>query len=135
MANPRALVVDDSASMRALVGSILDDEEFAVAAFGGPFEVVEASSGFDAMRLLPRGPYDVIITDINMGDLTGLELIAFIRKSERYKGTPRNSSSTQNTARAGARGMSLGANAFVSKPFTREALQRAVVTHVAHDRR
>jgi two-component system chemotaxis response regulator CheY len=82
----KILVVEDSAAARALVRAILED-----ATFGEPFggcEVVEATCGFDAMRLLPRGKFDLIITDINMPDINGLELIHFIRKSEHHRGTP-----------------------------------------------
>ena len=46
---------------------------------GKDVEIVEASSGFDALRLLPRGPYDLVITDINMPDINGLELVKFVR--------------------------------------------------------
>ena len=127
-------MVEDSASTRALVRTILEEEAFALAAFGGLPEVVEASSGFDAMRLLPRGPYDLIITDINMGDINGLELISFIRKSERHKDVPLVIISTQSTERDVARGLTLGANAFVPKPFTPEALQKALLPHLSHDR-
>src|SRR5580698_3264996 len=117
----KVLVVEDSASARAFVRAALEEETFA-----GPFggcQVVEASCGFDAMRLLPRGPYDLIITDINMADINGLELIHFIRKSEHHRSTPLVIISSQNTDRDVERGLSLGANAYVRKPFTPEALR------------
>jgi two-component system chemotaxis response regulator CheY len=75
------------------------------------------------MRLLPRGPYDLIITDINMADINGLELIHFIRKSEHHRSTPLVIISTQNTDRDVERGLSLGANAYVRKPFAPEVLR------------
>src|ERR1700688_3124792 len=86
----RVLVVEDSVSARAVVRAVLEAPEFAqlIAGGAGGCEVVEASSGFDAMRLLPRGPYDLIITDINMADINGLELIRFIRKSVHHARTP-----------------------------------------------
>ncbi|MEO8874593.1 MAG: response regulator, partial [Polyangiaceae bacterium] len=65
----KVLLVDDSASTRALVRAILEEAAFADSV--GGCEVIEATSGFDAMRLLPRGPYDLIITDINMADING----------------------------------------------------------------
>jgi two-component system chemotaxis response regulator CheY len=89
-------------------------------------EVVEASSGFEALRLLPRGPYDLVITDINMPDINGLELISFIRKSESHKHTPVLVISTQSSERDRARGLALGANGYLSKPFSPEALQTEV---------
>src|SRR5258708_33566254 len=88
----RILVVEDSVSARAFVRAVLESPDFGTRVTGvsgeAGCEVVEASSGFDAMRLLPRGPYDLIITDINMTDINGLELIRFIRKSEHHRTTP-----------------------------------------------
>ncbi len=119
----RILVVEDSASTRSFVRAILEDPAYA-AAIGG-VEVTEAQSGFDAMRLLPRSRYDLIITDINMPDVNGLELIHFIRKSEQYRSTPLVIISTQATERDVERGKKLGADAYVPKPFSPEVLRDA----------
>src|SRR5216117_1463468 len=89
----------------------------------GALEVTEAQSGFDAMRLLPRTRFDLIITDINMPDVNGLELIHFIRKSEQYRSTPLVIISTQATERDVERGKKLGADAYVAKPFSADALR------------
>jgi len=117
----KVLVVEDSSSARAFVRAVLEEEEFAEK-WGG-CEVVEASCGFEAMRLLPRGPYDLIITDINMADINGLELIHFIRRSEHHRSTPLIIISTLNAERDVERGLALGANAYVTKPFTPEQLR------------
>jgi two-component system chemotaxis response regulator CheY len=117
----RILVVEDSASTRSLVRAILEDPSFSAAV--GPVEITEAQSGFDAMRLLPRARYDLVITDINMPDVNGLELIHFIRKSEQYRRTPLLIISTQATERDVERGRQLGADAYVPKPFTPEHLR------------
>ena len=118
---PKILVVEDSFSMRSFVRSALE-------AGGelGEVDVVEASGGFDALRLLPRGPYDLVITDINMPDINGLELISFIRKSESHKSTPELIISTQSSERDRVRGLSLGANGYLIKPFSQETLQGEV---------
>src|SRR5579859_7520890 len=121
----RMLVVEDSASVRAFVRAILEDEAFAERI--GGCEVVEASCGFEAMRLLPRGPYDLIVTDINMADINGLELIHFIRKSEHHRDTPLVIISTQTAERDVERGLALGANAYLPKPFTPEQLRETCV--------
>lgn len=119
----RILVVEDSSSTRAFVRGVLEAEEFAEPI--GGCEVIEASSGFEAMRLLPRGPYDLIVTDINMGDINGLELIQFVRKSEHHKSTPLIIISTQHTERDVERGLALGANGFIAKPFSPDELRAA----------
>lgn len=118
----RILVVEDSASTRSLVRAILEVPTFSAAV--GPVEVTDAQSGFDAMRLLPRTRYDLIITDINMPDVNGLELIHFIRRSEQYRSTPLVIISTQTTERDVERAKKLGADAYVPKPFTAESLLR-----------
>ena len=118
----RILVVEDSVSMRSFVRNALESDSRSSAGL----EVIEASSGFEALRLLPRGPYDLVITDINMPDINGLELISFIRKSELHKATPILIISTQSSERDRARGLALGANGYLLKPFTLEALQGEV---------
>jgi two-component system chemotaxis response regulator CheY len=114
------LVVEDSVSARAFVRAVLEAPEFATP--HGGVTVVEASCGFDAMRLLPRGPYDLIITDINMADINGLELIRFIRKSAHHRTTPLLIISSLRGEQDVDRGLALGANAYLPKPFTPEQL-------------
>jgi two-component system chemotaxis response regulator CheY len=115
------LIVEDSISARAFVRAVLESAEFAGTV--GGCEVVEASSGFDAMRYLPRGPYDLIITDINMADINGLELIRFIRHSDHHKSTPLLIISSLRAETDVERGLALGADAYLTKPFTPEQLR------------
>ena len=123
----RILVVEDSFSMRSFVRSALESDGSGLS----DVEVVEAASGFDALRLLPRGPYDLVITDINMPDINGLELLSFIRKSELHKSTPVLIISTQSSERDRERGLSLGANGYLVKPFTSEALLEQALKQLA----
>jgi two-component system chemotaxis response regulator CheY len=118
----RVLVVDDSLTTRGFVRSALEGETAV-----GEIEVVEAVSGFDALRLLPREAYDVVITDINMPNINGLELLQFIRKSERHRALPVVLISTQSSDRDRQRGLALGANAYLAKPFTVETLRSLVL--------
>src|ERR1017187_755478 len=118
----RVLIVEDSVSTRAFVRAVLEDSQFA-SGLGG-CDVVEASCGFDAMRLLPRGPYDLIVTDINMADINGLELIRFIRKSAHHLTTPLLIISSLRGEQDVDRGLALGANAYLPKPFTPEQLRQ-----------
>lgn len=123
---PRILVVEDSFSMRAFVRSALE--------LGGPglddVEVVEASSGFDALRLLPRGPYDLVITDVNMPDINGLELVRFMRQHQQHRSTPVLLISTQTSDRDQRRGLAAGANGYLAKPFTPESLREEALRHL-----
>jgi two-component system chemotaxis response regulator CheY len=120
----KILVVEDSGSTRAFVRAVLEDGNYS-ATLGG-VEVSEATCGFDAMRMLPRTRFDLIVTDLNMGDINGLELIHFIRKSEHHRDVPLVIISTQTTKQDVDRGLALGANAYVPKPFTPEKLRDTV---------
>ena len=119
----RILVVEDSAATRSFVRSALEDGGHL-----GQCDIVEATSGFDALRLLPRGPYDLVITDINMPDINGLELVRFIRDSEQHKRTPLIIISTDGREADRDRGLKLGANAYLTKPFEPEQLIEVVRT-------
>lgn len=128
----RVLIVEDSASTRAFVRAVLEAPEFSgilAKQAGDPGKaavtVTEATCGFDAMRLLPRGPYDLIITDINMADINGLELIRFIRKSVHHRTTPLLIISSLRAQHDVERGLALGADMYLAKPFTPEELRQA----------
>src|SRR5689334_10944041 len=110
----RVLVVEDSATMRGFVTAALEA--------AGPYAVTQAESGFHALKILPRGRYDLIITDINMPDINGLELVRFIRESETHKATPLIIISTDGREADRDRGLKLGANAYLTKPFSPEEL-------------
>jgi two-component system, chemotaxis family, chemotaxis protein CheY len=109
------LIVEDSATTRALIRAVIDEL--------GDFETVEASSGFEALKMLPLQEYDLIITDINMPDINGLELISFMRNNPRYNHLPIVIVSTERSEEDKKRGMALGATAYVAKPFKSFELQ------------
>ena len=112
------LVVEDSAAMRSFIASTVEEIE--------GVNVTAAESGFVALKELPRREFSLIITDINMPDINGLELIRFIRENERYKQTPLIIVSTESSQRDRERGLALGANAYLVKPFTPVALRELV---------
>lgn len=123
----RILVVEDSHSMRSFVRTALESALQSL----GPLEIVEATSGFDALRLLPRGHWDLVISDINMPDINGLELLSFVRHSESHRATPVVLISTQSSDKDRQRGLTLGANAYLVKPFTSQQLAAEVVNQLS----
>ena len=114
----RVLIVDDSSAMRAFVRATLEEN--------GEVEVTEARTGFEALKILPREQFQLVIVDINMPDINGLELISVMRKSERYQQTPLLIITTEASARDRERGLNLGANDYLVKPFTPEQLLASV---------
>lgn len=112
------LIVEDSATTRALIRAVIDEI--------GEFETVEASSGFEALKMLPQQQYDLIITDINMPDINGLELISFVRNNPRFTHLPIVIVSTERSEEDKRRGMALGATAYVTKPFKSLELQEII---------
>ena len=116
----RILIVEDSPTMRALLNSALEGLEV-------PVKITEASSGFEALRCLPREPFDLIVTDINMPDINGLELVAFAKSNHAYQSIPLIIVSTEGADRDRERGLELGADAYLVKPFEPENLREVVV--------
>ena len=97
------LVVDDSKAVRALLAEVATE--------AGALKIEQCASGFEAMRVLPRVEHLVlVITDVNMPDITGLELVRFIREQERFKGVPLFIVSTDGAAADRETAMRLGAS-------------------------
>lgn len=113
VSSQRVLVVDDSPTMRAFVVAALESDGF---------DVTAAKSGFEALKILPGAPFHLIVTDVNMPDINGLELVRFVRQSQTHRNTPLIIISTDGRDKDRDRGMHLGASAYLVKPFTPEAL-------------
>lgn len=114
----RVLLVEDSRAMRDFVSSILEAH--------GEYEVEEVDNGFEALRVLPRAAYGLIVSDINLPDVSGIELTAFVRKSRKNAGTPVLVISSDASAVDAQRALNAGASAFLAKPFTADQLMAAI---------
>lgn len=111
----RVLIVEDSSAMRAFVRATLESN-------GVAKQIVEAASGFEALRLLPRERFDLALVDINMPDIHGLEVIKLIRASPQHRSVPVIVISSEASPRDRERGLALGADTWLAKPFTPEQL-------------
>ena len=80
-------------------------------------EIVEAASGFEALKTLPHHKFDAILTDINMPDINGLELVSFLKNHPVYKSIPIMVISTESTDEDRRRAEALGAEEYLVKPF------------------
>lgn len=113
------LIVEDSTTTRSLIKAVIED-------LGDDFDAYEAQTGFEALKLLPSEPFDLIITDINMPDINGLELISFVKSNEAYSHIPMIIVSTERSEEDRKRGISLGADAYITKPFKADELQKEI---------
>jgi two-component system chemotaxis response regulator CheY len=116
------LIADDSPAMRAMLVSAIESL--------GDYRIVEASSGFEALRLLPREKVDLILTDINMPDINGLELISYLRNNANYLSIPVFIISTEGSQQDIEKGRRLGANEYLTKPFDPTRLQALITTYL-----
>lgn len=113
-----ALIVDDSNATRSLIKSVIEEV--------GDINTFEAATGFEALKALPRQPFDLIIVDINMPDINGFELLDFVKNNDQYKSIPVVIVSTESSEDDKEKGMALGAAAYLTKPFKLEELQSIV---------
>jgi two-component system chemotaxis response regulator CheY len=112
------LIVEDSDVMRSFLAASLE---------GLPYDVVEAPTGFEALKVLPHHPLAMIVTDINMPDINGLELIAFIKKHPQYSSLPVLVISTERSEEDRNRALALGATDYLVKPFDMEPFRSKVL--------
>ena len=111
------LSADDSASMRQMVNFTLQRAGFAV---------VEAVDGQDALTKLTANTFDLLITDLNMPNMDGLELIRQVRALPQYKFKPILMLTTESQAEKKQAGKAAGATGWIVKPFTQEQLVAVV---------
>ena len=113
---PHILIVEDCPTMRSLLSTSLEE-------LGGPIKITQVASGFEALRFLPREQWDLIVTDINMPDINGLELVSFVKSNSSYRDIPLIIVSTESSERDRDKGLELGADAYLVKPFEPDALR------------
>jgi two-component system, chemotaxis family, chemotaxis protein CheY len=114
---PRILIVDDSATIRKMVRSSLrplTDAEF-----------VEAGNGLEAIEQIALGPVALIILDLNMPDMHGVDVLKFLRRHQGSSDVPvvvlttRGDEASRNTA------IEAGATEYLTKPFAPQVLLAA----------
>ena len=114
----RILVADDSLATRALVAAALADL--------ADFQVERVSTGLEAIKLLSTTETDLIITDIHMPEINGLELVRFVKTSERLRQIPVIVISTEATEEDRERALRLGADDYLAKPFSAAQLRHVI---------
>jgi two-component system, chemotaxis family, chemotaxis protein CheY len=113
------LIVEDSKAIRSMIRMALEE--------AGGFFTAEAGNGFEALKTLPTRHFDLIITDINMPDINGLELIGYVKSNPTYREIPLVIVSTEKSEEDKKRGIALGAAGYIVKPFKKEELLEVVM--------
>ena len=109
----RILTVDDSSSIRQMVNFTLTK---------AGYEVVEAVDGKDGLGKIGGGKFDLIITDLNMPNVDGIQLITAVRKLPGCSFIPILMLSTESQAEKKAEGKKAGATGWIVKPFNADQL-------------
>ena len=115
--NMKILVVDDFSTMRRIVRNLLVE-----LGFSGPL-IQEADDGENAMVMLKSQPFDMVVTDWNMPNMTGIDLLRAIRAEASLKGLPVLMVTTENNRDQIIAAAQAGVNGYIVKPFTAATLQ------------
>lgn len=107
------LIVDDSPTIRRMVRVSLTPLSM---------EVIEAASGLEAIEQLAVATVNLIVLDLNMPDMHGLDVLGFVRASQKFQHIPVIVLTTRNDDGSRAAAMQAGATRYVTKPFKPQAL-------------
>ena len=107
------MTVDDSASVRQMVSFTLKE---------AGYDVIEACDGRDALGKIGGRPLDLIITDLNMPNMDGIELIRNVRKDAVHRFVPIIMLSTESQNEKKMEGKTAGATGWIVKPFKQDQL-------------
>jgi two-component system, chemotaxis family, chemotaxis protein CheY len=115
---PEILVVDDSRVMRDMIVACLRPH--------ADFGFTQASSGLEAIERMSLKSFDLIVLDLNMPDIGGLEVLEFVRSQDKLRSIPIVVVTTRGDEASRSRSLQAGATRFMTKPFTPDALLREV---------
>jgi len=108
------LVVDDSKVMRDMIGACLRPDP--------RIAITQAASGLEAIERLSLDPFDLVVLDLNMPDVGGIEVVEFVRAQDKLKSLPILIVTTRGDESSRTKVMEAGASRYMTKPFTPEAL-------------
>ncbi len=108
------LLVDDSKLMREMIAACLRAEPGLVFSHAG--------SGLEAIERLSLGQFDLVVLDLNMPDIGGLEVIEFIRAQDKLRQLPILIVTTRGDDTSRGKALGAGASSYMTKPFTPEEI-------------
>ena len=120
MKRPRILIVDDSSVMRKIVERSLRQAGLDIG------EVVEAGNGIEGLAAMREGAFDLILSDINMPAMDGIEFLRELSTMEAAKVTPVVMVTTEGSESRVVEALSIGAKGYIRKPFTPDQIKERV---------
>jgi len=117
----RTLIVDDSPVMRKIVARTLRQAGIVIA------QVIEAGNGAQALDILRHETVDLVLTDVNMPVMDGLELVRQLQALDCARGVPVLMMTTEDSEPQVLAALSCGVKGFIRKPFTPEQMKRHVL--------
>jgi two-component system, chemotaxis family, chemotaxis protein CheY len=121
MKKVRALIVDDSSVMRKIVERSIRQAGIDLA------EVREAGNGAEALVALKEGAADLVLCDINMPVMDGIEFLKQLKGVENARGVPVVMITTEGSESHVVQALSIGARGYIRKPFTPEQVKEHVI--------
>jgi twitching motility two-component system response regulator PilG len=118
----RVMVIDDSNTIRRSAEIFL---------MQAGCQVILAENGFDALAKIADHQPDLIFVDIMMPRLDGYQACALIKKNGKFRSTPEIMLTSKDSLFDRARGRMVGSDEYLTKPFTKESLLKAVELHLA----
>jgi two-component system chemotaxis response regulator CheY len=115
------LIVDDSAAIRKILQRVLRQTDLNLG------EIKEAGDGTEAVEILKDRTFGLILSDINMPRMDGLQLLARIKQMEHLKNVPVIMITTEGGQGKVMEAVQLGATGYVRKPFTAEQIKEKLV--------
>ena len=119
---PHILVVDDSPTIRRMVKASLATLSM---------DFIEAGSGLEAIEQLAVAPVHLMVLDLNMPDMHGLEVLGFVRANQKFHQLPVIVLTTRDDAASRSAALETGATAYLTKPFSPQVLLNEARTVLA----
>lgn len=115
------LVVDDSTAIRKILQRVLRQTDLQLG------EIAEAGDGVEALELLRKKRFGLILSDINMPNMDGLQFLSAVRKEEQWKKIPLLLITTEGSQEKVLEAANLGATGYVRKPFTADQIKEKLL--------
>jgi len=117
----RTLIVDDSSVMRKIVARALQQGGVSIG------QILEAGNGAEALDILRNQKVDLVLSDINMPVMDGLEFVRQLQSVENAKGIPVVMITTEGSESHVMQAISCGARGYIRKPFTPDQMKQSVL--------